>query len=110
MELTKQFVEQTKKSGEAALISLISQIGGDKSKLNFILENLGYIPKDFKGEWLFKYMEDNNHKLRMSAIRNIGKLKLNGELNQLYEFFNTEPKTEIKREIISSIGRQRIIK
>jgi len=109
MELTKQFVEQTKKSGETALISLIAQMEGDKSKLNFILENLGYIPKDFKGEWLFKYMKEDNHKLRMSAIRNIGKLKLNGELNQLYEFFNTEPKTEIKREIISSVGRQRNI-
>jgi DNA modification methylase len=109
MELTKQFVEKTKKSGENAVISLISQFERDSSKLNFILENLGYIPKEFKGDWLFKYTEDANHKLRMSAIKSIGKLRLNGELDQLYKLFKTEPKTEIKREIISSIGRQRNI-
>ncbi len=109
MELTKQFVEKTKKSGETALVSLISQVERDSSKLNFVLENLGYIPKGFKGEWLFKYAGDTNHKLRMSAIKNIGKLNLSGELEQLYELFKTEPKTEIKREIISSIGRQRNI-
>lgn len=109
MELTKKFVEKTKKNGEIAILALISQVEHDSTKLNFILENLGYIPNDFKCEWLFKYTENQNHKLRMSAIKNIGKLKLNGELKHLYELFKTEPKTEIKREIISSIGRQRNI-
>jgi len=109
MELTKKFVEKTKKDGENALISLISQFERDNSKVNFILENLGYIPKEFKCDWLFKYTKNTNHKLRMSAIKNIGKLNLNGELSQLYELYKTESKTEIKREIISSIGRQRNI-
>lgn len=109
MELTKQFVEKTKKDGENAIISLLSKVERESSKVNFILENLGFIPKGFKGEWLFKYAENANHKLRMSAIKNIGKLKLNGELDQLYELFKTETKTDIKREIVSSIGRQRNI-
>ena len=65
------------------------------------------LPKDFKGDWLFEYTKNDNHKLRMSAIRNIGKLKLNGGLPMLYELFEAELKTDIKREIISSIGRQR---
>ncbi len=110
MNLTKEIVENTKKKGETAVISLISQFNEDNSKINFILESLGYIPKDFKGDWLFKYTQVDNHKLRMSAIRTIGKLKLNGELSTLYKLFEKEPKTEIKREIISSIGRQRNIK
>ena len=107
MELTKEYVEKTKKNGENAILSLISKMDRDSSKITFILDSLGSFPKDFKGDWLFNYTKSTNHKLRMSAIRNIGKLKLNGEFPLLYELFETEPKTEIKREIISSIGRQR---
>lgn len=110
MNLTKEFVEKTKELGETALVSLISKYKKDATKTNFILESLGYLPKDFKGDWLFQYTKHKNHKLRMSAIKNIGKLKLNGELEQLYKIFETETRTEIRREIISSIGRQRNIK
>ena len=107
MDLTKGFIEKTKENGENAIISLISSYEKDSSKVNFILESLGYLPKEFKGDWLFNYTNHSNHKLRMSAIKNIGKLKLNGELKQFYKLFQTETKTEIRREIISSIGRQR---
>ena len=48
-----------------------------------------------------------DQKVRLAAIKNIGKLNLNGEINRLYQLFKTESKTEIRREIISSIGRQR---
>lgn len=107
MELTKEYIEKTKNDGEEAIISLISNFEQDSTKINFILESLGYLPKEFKGKWLFDYTNHSNHKLRMSAIKNIGKLKLNGELKELYKLFQTENKTEIRREIISSIGRQR---
>lgn len=107
MELTKDFIEKTKNNGEEAIISLISNYQQDSSKINFILESLGYLPKEFKGKWLFDYTNHSNHKLRMSAIKNIGKLKLNSELKELYKLFQAENKTDIRREIISSIGRQR---
>ena len=107
MELTKEYIEKTKNDGEEAIISLISNFEQDSNKINLILESLGYLPKEFKGKWLFDYTNHSNHKLRMSAIKNIGKLKLNGELKELYKLFQTENKTEIRREIISSIGRQR---
>lgn len=109
MELTKEYIEKIKENGENAILSLVSQFEQDSSKVNFILESLGYLPKNYKGDWLFKFTKNDNHKVRMSAIKNIGKLKLNGELNKLYKLFETEPRTEIKREIISSIGRQRNI-
>ena len=107
MELTKKFIEKTKNNGEAAIVSLISSFEQDNSKINFILESLGYLPEGFKGKWLFDYAYHSNHKLRMSAIKNIGKLKLNVELKELYALFQIETKTEIRREIVSAIGRQR---
>lgn len=107
MILTKEIVEKTKKEGEEAIRSLIANFETDATKINFILESLGSLPKDFKGDWLFNYTNHSNHKLRMSAVKNIGKLKLNDNIDELYKLFNTETKTEIRREIISSVGRQR---
>ena len=109
MELTKQYVENTKHKGEKTVMDLVAQCHDESSKVNFILENLGHIPRDFKGQWLFKYMHSDNHKVRMAAIKNIGKLKLNSELTRLYDLFDNEPKSDIKKEIVSSIGRQRNI-
>ncbi|MEZ4908854.1 MAG: DNA methyltransferase [Saprospiraceae bacterium] len=88
---------------------MVTKFDKDNSKVNFILESLGYLPKNYKGDWLFKFTQHENYKVRMSAIKNIGKLKLNGEIEILYKLFTTETRTEIKREIISSIGRQRNI-
>lgn len=107
MILTKEIIEKTKKEGEEAILSLIANFETDGTKINFILENLGSLPKDFKGDWLFNYTNHTNHKLRMSAVKNIGKLKLNDNIDELYKVFKTETKTEIRREIISSVGRQR---
>lgn len=106
MELTKDYIKTVKKD-ENAIINMVEKLQDDSSKINFILDNLGYLPKDYDGIWLFELASHKNHKIRLSAIKNIGKLKLNGELNKLYNLFENEEKTEIRREIISSIGRQR---
>ncbi len=106
MELTKEYIKTVKKD-ENAIIDMVDKLHNDSSKVNYILENLGYLPKDYDGVWLFDLAKHKNHKIRMSAIKNIGKLKLNGELNELYKLFEEEERTEIRREIISSIGRQR---
>lgn len=107
MKITKEYIKTIKKEGEQAIISLVSQHQNDSSKVSFILNNLGFIPKNYRGDWLFNYIDDNDQKVRLAAIKNIGKLNLNGETKKLYQFFKTESKTEIRREIISSIGRQR---
>ena len=107
MNLTKEYIENLKKESEQAIISLVSKYSNDNSKITFILNNLGYLPKNFEGNWLFNYSNHDNHKVRLAAIKNIGKLKLNGELGQLYKLLATENITEIRREIVSSIGRQK---
>ncbi len=107
MKLTKEVVQQVKKSGEDALLEFVSHFKYDNSKVFFILNSLGYLPRSFKGYWLFDYSTHENPKIRLAAIKNIGKLKLNGEINQLKDLLYAETKTEIRREIISSIGRQK---
>lgn len=104
---TKELIQKTKRQGESAVVKLLTEYDSDNSALNFILENLGILPRNFKGVFLFRYAQNQNPKLRLAAVKNIAKLNLNGTLNPLYEIFKTESKTEIRREIISAIGRQR---
>lgn len=110
MKLTKEYVENIKEQSEDELLELLKEFEQDNSKIYFILDSIGYLPKSYKGKWLFNYTKSTNAKIRMSAIKNIGKLKLNGEVKKLYNLFEKEPVTEIRREIVSSIGRQRNIK
>ncbi len=107
MELTKSGIKSSLLNGEHSIQELISLYKNDYSKIYFILENLGKLPKDFQGKWLFNFINHENHKIRLSAIKNIGKLNLNSDLKKLCSQFYKEEKTEIRREIISSIGRQR---
>ena len=72
MNLTKEHIENLKKESEQAIISLVSKYSNDNSKITFILNNLGYLPKNFRGNWLFNYSNHNNHKVRLAAIKNIG--------------------------------------
>ena len=107
MNLTKDHINSTKTKGENAIRKLIALCNGDIHKIVFILENLGRLPKNFKGEWLFDFIEHKNYKVRLFAIKNMGKLNLDVGVQELFRIFNAEQKTEIRREIVSSIGRQR---
>lgn len=106
MELTKKNIYAVK-SDENKIKELLSKIEKDNSKISYFLDNLGRIPSNFDGGWLFKLARNENHKIRLSAIKNIGKITLNGKIEKLYKLFEKEENSENRREIISSIGRQR---
>ena len=107
MKLTKEYIKTVKNRGENSIKELIFQFKNDNPKINFILDNLGTLPNNYDSKWLFDLTKNNNPKIRMSAVKNIGKLKLNGKLKDLFLLLETEERTEIRREIVSSIGRQR---
>lgn len=107
MELTKEDIVLAKRRGESFVKELVLLHKNDSKRVTFIFDNLGRIPKDFQGQWLFDFIHHENHHVRLSAIKNIGKVDLNGNIKKLFKLLDAEEKTEIRREIISSIGRQR---
>jgi DNA modification methylase len=104
--LTKQIITKLKhKSSEviSALIASQEDVGG----INFILESLGYLPENFNPDFLYKLLDHNHWQIRLNAIKNIGKLNGKGDARRLFELYKRETDTAVRREIVSSIGRQR---
>lgn len=71
------------------------------------LEGLGYLPKNFEGDFLFDLLGHKNPKVRLLAAKNIAKLNQTKNLDLLWNAFQKETNTTTKREIVSAIGRLR---
>ncbi len=71
------------------------------------LEGLGYLPKNFEGDFLFDLLGHKNPKVRLLAAKNIAKLNQTKSLEPLWNAFQKEINTTTKREIVSAIGRLR---
>ncbi|MFY9591910.1 MAG: DNA methyltransferase [Bacteroidaceae bacterium] len=79
----------------------------DAGSINYILENLGQLPSNFQSDFLYKLLDHPHAQVRLNAVKNIGKLKENSDVNALLELYNRETDTGVRREIVSAIGRQR---
>lgn len=107
MELTKNYIEELKNSPNGKLKSFVGQLNSDNAKIIFLLDNLGKLPRNFDGEWIYGLADDDNAKIRLGAVKNLGKLKEEKVITFLSQKIKTEEDTTIRREIVSSIGRQR---
>jgi len=107
MELTKNYIEELKNSPNGKLKSFVGQLNGDNAKMIFLLDNLGKLPRNFDGEWIYSLANDDNAKIRLGAVKNLGKLKEEKVISFLSQKIKNEEDTTIRREIVSSIGRQR---
>ncbi|MGI8641532.1 MAG: DNA methyltransferase [Pyrinomonadaceae bacterium] len=102
--LAKEFSENiAEDKGE---VLKISEVQSDKN-LIATLEDLGYLPNNFQGGFLFRLLEHDNPKIRLLAAKNIGKLNQTKSLEPLWNAFQKEKNTAAKREIVSAIGRLR---
>ncbi|HRE59281.1 MAG TPA: DNA methyltransferase [Candidatus Kapabacteria bacterium] len=106
--ITKEYIRELKNQGNGAIASLIKNqrdIGG----INAILENLGQLPANFESEFLYELLNHPHAQVRLNAVKNIGKLSNKSRANQLINLYKNETDTSVRREIISSIGRERKI-
>ena len=79
----------------------------DQASLLSLLDNLGKLPAEFNGELLVPLLTHANPKIRMLAVKNVGKLKDEKFLRELSQFASVEKNTSARREAISAIGRMR---
>ena len=104
MVLTKEYIAELKSSnGIAHLVALLH----DVKSINFILENLGHLPKDFDAGFLYDLLGNAHPQIRRNAVKNIGKLNGASDVGRLYSLYLTETSSDVRREIVSAIGRQR---
>lgn len=109
MIISKELISSLKIENSNEIGNLISK-QNDVSTINFILENLGKLPSDFDGKFLFNLLNHPNKQVRVNVIKTIGKLAYKYNLDYFKKLFQEEKETIVKREIISTIGRQRDLK
>ncbi len=105
MVLTKQFITKLKENDIDKLKNLIDT--KNESDIIFILNNLGKLPKDFNANWLAELLHHSNEKIRLLAVKNIGKLSNIKYLDILFSLSKKDENSMIRRESVSSIGRMR---
>lgn len=107
--LTKEYITQLKKNGNGDIGYLVNQYK-DVKTITFILESLGQLPNNFDGNFLKDLLSHSNAQVRYLAVKNIGKLSAVNFQTELLKVFETETDTTVRREAVSSIGRQRNLK
>jgi DNA modification methylase len=104
--LTKEYITELKHRGNGDISTLISS-QRDVGSINFILESLGYLPENFNPDFLYELLHHSHSQVRLNAVKNIGKLNGKGDTKSLFNLYKNETDTSVRREIVSSIGRQR---
>jgi len=104
--ITKEYITELKHRGNGDIAALISA-QRDVGSINFILESLGQLPENFNATFLYNLLGHSHSQIRLNAVKNIGKLNGKSDAKVLYELYLKETDTGVKREIVSSIGRQR---
>lgn len=104
--LTKEYVSEIKANGNGEIKDLVNSNNDNKSIL-FILENLGYLPNDFDDSWVQDLLTSKNKKIRLNAVKTIGKVKDDLNISILSNIAKNDESTDIRREAVSSIGRMR---
>ncbi|MDR1543655.1 MAG: HEAT repeat domain-containing protein [Prevotellaceae bacterium] len=104
--LTKEYVTELKHRGNSDIADLINA-QRDVGMVVFILESLGQLPSDFHADFLYHLLSHNHAQVRLNAVKNIGKLNGKSDTKPLLTLYQHETNTGVRREIVSSIGRQR---
>lgn len=104
--ITKEQINFLKKQGNGDLESLIKNHSDSKSLL-FILQNLGYLPKNFDDSWVIPLLSNRSQKVRFWCVKTLGKTKREGNIPVLKSVALKDEATEVRREAVSSIGRLR---
>jgi DNA modification methylase len=102
--LSKEYIKELKSKGE---VGKLIENYTDSRSITFILENLGQLPKDFDGSFLPKLLEHKNSSVRTWAVKTLGKLNSEKNLDDLKRVASNDNDTSVRREAVSSIGRMR---
>ncbi|MDR1492565.1 MAG: HEAT repeat domain-containing protein [Planctomycetaceae bacterium] len=106
--ITKEHITKLKQNGNGEIAALINT-QRDVGSINFILESLGRLPNNFNAEFLYELLNHSHSQVRLNAVKNIGKLNGKSDTDCLFQLYQKENDTTVRREIVSSIGRQRKI-
>ncbi len=104
--LTKEEITDLKNGNNGVFGKYLDPSNETKS-LFFTLDKLERLPNNFDGKYFIPLTKHPSEKIRLLAVKNIGKLCDENYLNHLENIALTDNNTMVRREAISSIGRMR---
>lgn len=105
--LTKAFIEERKLARDFQFFMKTLAPTNSEQTLRFVLDNLGRLPPNFDPNPFLNLLKHEYPKVRLLAVKNLGKLKEVTLLDAISEFAMGEPNTTARREAVSTIGRMR---
>ena len=107
--ITKEYINRLKTENNNILSEyLVTK--QDSNDLYFILKNIGRLNSDFDGNCFIPLLNHKNDKIRLLAVKNIGKLNGDSYLEVVSKVAYNDPNTMVRREATSAIGRMRLKK
>ncbi|PIS30018.1 MAG: restriction endonuclease subunit M [Candidatus Marinimicrobia bacterium CG08_land_8_20_14_0_20_45_22] len=104
--MTKTEITELKNGNNGELGKYLNP-ANDTKTIFFTLDKLGRLPENFDGKYFIPLCNHPIEKIRLLAVKNIGKLCDEKYLNQLENISISDESTMVRREAISSIGRMR---
>ena len=104
--MTKTEINELKNGKNGELGKYLDPANDTKS-LFFTLDKLGRLPENFDGKYFIPLCKHPVEKIRLLAVKNIGKLCNEIYLPKLEDISASDESTMVRREAISSIGRMR---
>ncbi|MBU1680816.1 MAG: HEAT repeat domain-containing protein [Bacteroidetes bacterium] len=104
--MTKDEITELK-NGKNGELGNYLKLTNDTKTLFFTLDKLGRLPENFDGKYFMPLCNHPIEKIRLLAVKNIGKLCDEKYLSQLENISVSDESTMVRREAISSIGRMR---
>lgn len=104
--ITKERLAELKQTDLPGLYRLVEK-NGDSRELLFVLENLGYLPREFDAKILLPFLQHPNDQVRLWAVKNLGKVGDAQFLEPLKKSASQDSDSMVRREAVSSIGRMR---
>ena len=102
--ITKNQVDKLKNNPTAFLSFLQGQ---NDSTVIYVLEKLGKLKNGYSKQPLLNLLENNNNTIRSLAAKNLAKIGDISLLDTFVHFAKQDTSTEVRRELVSAIGRLR---
>jgi DNA modification methylase len=104
--MTKEDIIKIKNGNNGGIAKYLNP-QNDTKTLYFTLDKLGRLPENFDGKYFIPLTKHPSEKIRLLAVKNIGKLSNEKYLDILDKISVNDESTMVRREAISSIGRMR---
>jgi len=104
--ITKERLNELKMQNSVELYKFLNE-EKDNSTLLFVLEHLGRLPLGFNGECFVHLLRNKDDRVRLLAIKNIGKLGSDRYLEIISRFATRDQNSQVRREAVSTVGRMR---